>query len=566
MPSYILEIPSVHEAIVRPLMKKLADDVLDNFGFTTDKYWFVFNGLNDAVVNNNSTIHDNQKRDNRFIGDHRIEIEFDEEVINPVNVAMLRHEQAPIFLDKETRVWLKPIYVQSMITIDFKLVVRDQTTATLWKRRAEMQAYRMMNAFMTDVDYHYQVPLGFVKQLWVIHTLMTQSDHPTDLSFADWLATHFTKRMTTIHNQAGNDTRLVIAEKQARIQGHFTFEFDVSKVEKLNESGAWSTGFSLEVYFDRPHAIVMEYPLVIHNTLIPPEYRDDDPKRHTYPTNYQLGRSASLYDMRSFEFDEERKVIHSTKGEAVVIPHFDDWLPYYVSPHYVNVSRILVQVDIRNPRDVLTLNDETLEDYALLPRVYEYLKDCSGSIFTLHDCLYMVSLHEWENLINPASLNVDSDLSITTRFDLKVRNMYHLVVDVIDDLTYLSPLALRKLSFYPDLVSSWCEVFLPYLRGKALPMLSADRVDMEMLLAGFKTPSGWWTTKDTYTDEYGNNPNGSGGTTGRFYYKGKWGVNKVNQFNLFAYRKGDNHGDHERVKEFDEVPNQTSNIGTNSSR
>ena len=41
MPSYILEIPSVHEAIVRPLMKKLADDVLDNFGFTTDKYWFV---------------------------------------------------------------------------------------------------------------------------------------------------------------------------------------------------------------------------------------------------------------------------------------------------------------------------------------------------------------------------------------------------------------------------------------------------------------------------------------------------------------------------------------------
>lgn len=562
MPSYILEIPSVHEAIVRPLMKKLADDVLDNFGFTTDKYWFVYNGLNDVVVNNNSTIHDNQKRDNRLIGDHRIEIEFDEEVMNPTNVAMLRHEQAPIFLDKETRVWLKPIYVQTMMTIDFKLVVRDQTTATLWKRRAEMQAYRMMNAFMTDVDYHYQVPLGFVKQLWVIHTLMMQSDHPTDLPFADWLATHFTKRMTTIHNQAGNDTRLVIAEKQARIQGHFTFEFDVSKVERHNDSGVWSTGFSLEVYFDRPHAIVMEYPLVIHNTLIPPEYRDDDPKRHTYPTNYQLGRSASLYDMRPFEFDEERKVIHSVKGEAVVIPHFDDWLPYHIASHYVNVSRILVQMDIRNPRDVLTLNDDSLEDYSLIPRVYDYLKECGDLVFLPHNCLYRVSLHEWEKLVNLKRLSIDENLTITTDFDLRVRNMYHLVIDVVDDLEYLSPKALDILSRYPDLVASWCEVFLPYSRGKPLPLLPDGSVDMVALLNGLNTPSGWWTTMD----EYDNNPNGSGGNTGRYYYKGKWGTNKVNQFNLFAYRKGDDHGDYERVKEFDEVPDQISNIGTNNSR
>lgn len=546
----MLEVPSVHEAITRPLVKKITDVVLDNFGFRHDNTQFVFNGLGDTLVMNNSTIHDGDVRNNRMQSDQRIEVEFDEEIQNPTNIAIMRQEHVPVFKDRELNIWLRPVYVQSKLSLDFKLICRDQTTATMWKRRAELQSYRQMHTFFFDVDYHYQVPLGFLKQLWVIYTLMERGVLPPEVPFGRWLQERFTKRMSTVSNQSGKNTRVVIAEKQARIQGLFDFQFDVAKISKEHDSGVWGTQFSVTVYFDRVDGMVMDYPLVVHNQLIPKEYREDIRQNSVYPYaegKYVMGRSVSLSDAKRFEGDNIAAKKPETLTYGVPIPWFDDWLPTEIAPHHVNISRILLQVDMQDRYHVITFDEQTLDEYSIRTIVLEYLKRCGSHALKVYDCIFNITLQEWWSVISDKEININETLMVTTKFELNPTKMYHLNIDLLDDLSYLSPLGRKLLSGFPELIKDWITLFKPDHKDKDLPYNKDKTVDMNTLIEGFDKDGGWWDSAGRLV-----NP------LEQYHYNGKLGISFLNQFNIFAYVDGERqHGDNDRIKELDESAERT---------
>lgn len=466
MPKYMLEVPMVHESVTRPIIRKITKEVLENFGLRDDKVGFVFNGMNDAISTNNSTI---GKSDNalRLDSDSRIEIDFDEELVNPLEVAILRPEQRFVFLDPDLRVWLKPIYVSTSLTINFKLVTKDKSTATMWKRRAELQSYRGMHQFITDVDYHYNIPKGFVKQLWVIHALRENSAEPKNETFGKWLKRCFVNNFTSVSNQAYKNTSFAIKEKQTRVQGWFTFGHEVTEIERKTDAGAWQAEFSVTVYYDRPDGVVMVYPLMVHNQLMPPDYRDDNPPGRG-PVDYLSSRSLSLRDFSMFErVNTENPISRFTAG--VALPKFDDWMHEWQLPKHACMTRILLSLMPEEPHWLFTFDDESLGDYKIAPKSLAYMKDCKNMLLQPYDSLFNITIHSWYDLMNYKDFNVDENLKLTSNIDLDFKNMYHIVVCLLCDITLLSEAGRDILDKHPGVVDEWVKVVWPHVDPDTIP-------------------------------------------------------------------------------------------------
>lgn len=512
MPQYMLEVPAVHESMTRPVVRKITKEVLENFGLVDKNVSMVFNGMNDAVSINNSTIGTSETAI-RLDSDSRIEVDFEEELVNPLEVAILRPEQRFVFLDPDLRVWLKPVYVSTMLTISFKLVTQDKTTATMWKRRAELQSYRGMHQFLTDIDYHYNIPKGFIKQLWVIHALRERSQAPRNETFGKWLKRCFVKNFTSISNQAYKNTSFAIAEKQTRIQGWFTFGHEVSQIERKTDAGAWETEFSVKVYYDRADGIVMTYPLMIHNQLIPPDYREDNPTGRG-PVDYLSSRALSLQDFGLFERIGVDPGI-TRYASAVSLPHFDDWMHVYQLPAHACMTRILLSLIPQDPNWLFTFDHDSMGDYKVTDPVLAYMKDCKNMLLSPYDSIFHTSVHSWYDLIDYKKLNVDENLKLTALVDLDFKNMYHVVVCLLCDLSLLSEAGREILFKHPKVFEEWVKVIWPWVDPSTIPKnpdgtINGDGID------------------DIIKDMVDNN------LLGR--YPGKYHRPLVNTFSVFTYR------------------------------
>lgn len=455
MPRYMVETPYVHETVVRPIVRRLAIDVLDNYGLRDEAIQFVFLGQEESLPTTRSTLH-NKDEQLRLESDARVEIEYEEEVVNPLGVAKLRQEQRLVFLDDELRVWIKPMYVETELTLSFRIITKDRTTASLWYKRAQRQSMREYHTWLTNLEYHYVIPMGFMKQLNVIHTLRERSGNPKNENFGKWLKRCFVKQMSMLSNQANKQTNAVIAQTQTRVMPWFTHGHDVEKIERANDAGGYQAQFSVKLHFDKPESVIMGHPLIIHNQLIPKEYRDDTPST---PVDYFSSRSLSLEQLGHFE---DATQYDSTGARAgIPIPFFDDWFPRLHLPRHVNTTRILVTLLENEPNWYFTFDEDSLGEYAIKPSTLAYLKDCQQMLLKPYDSLFNISLHEWYSIVDYKRLDIDENLKFTSKFDGDLTKMYHVVVNMLIDLAYLSEKGRKVLFRHGQVLKDWAQEVWP---------------------------------------------------------------------------------------------------------
>lgn len=458
MPTYVLGVPEVHHASTRSIVKKLANEILDNFGIKPDETQIVIEGLSEVIPTNNSTMGSGDDV-LRLNSDQRIEVGFEEEVVDPQRVIVLNNEQRPIFVDPDLRVWMKPVMVANKLTITFRLICKDRSSAAMWRRRAEKQSYRGMHQFVTDIDYHYAIPNGYMIQLLMIHKLRETSQVPLNESYQDWLDRCFTKSRTQITDRAGNQQHVAIAEKQTRVTSLIDFEHDVTQIRRGTDAGAWETEFTLTTWYDRVDDIVLHHPIAIHQQLIPKEYREDYPEGRQV-TDWDSNRSLSLGYFGHFEGVRKSNTMQE-KSAGIKFPYWDDWLHVHQPNYYVCMTRLLLSVLKEDPTLVMDVPKEMIGDYSIKDTAITYLKDVTEDALYPYNALFQITLHRWWELIDPKYIAIDNDLVIHTTKPMDLKNMYHLVFTVCNDLRQLTPDAIRKLKDHPRLVVDWMDTFWP---------------------------------------------------------------------------------------------------------
>lgn len=468
MPELLMEIPETIESISRPVVHSVIDDLVSWLRLKERPPVVYLGGSNQPATP--KAFGSESAKYNIFNSEARLFVEVSEDYPEYLigTQTQQRANEFVEFYDKEIGVYLKPLRQDVKVTVSFKIRTSDEASAKQivqsWKRliTGDMRVYHH------TVSYHYPLPLAQMAILLEIHKAR-EAVAGYGESAAEWFKKCFSPKMTVITDRAGNNPHFVIKEKLTGIQGWYDFEAEPPKFDKDADGGSWSTTVNYQFQYERVEGVVMDYPLMVHNQLLP---------THLYNTEkmpeIEDGRPYRNYSGILSKYFEDYNKPKAWQGEpGLSIPYFDDWIQEYKYPHTQCLTRIMLQVDPDNRNAVLNLSD--LGEWVFDSRLLNHIRLMGNGIFHPNQALIHVTLCEGQTIFDHAWLTLTNELDILSTRELKLRKNYHLNVAMNYNLSALSDKALASLAKDGALLRQVLLLIDPTMEARGLlPQLLPD--------------------------------------------------------------------------------------------
>jgi len=444
MPNVNVTIPETIETITRPVVYDIIKQVSSITKINKVSKVF-FPGENTKMQTQSSSIDSDQERFPLFNTNYITYIEVNEDYLeeNINSTAISRNEHSPIFLDPQLDIKISPIYVSTVVEINFKYTTPSRAEALRWRDDIRIKVSQMRDINLHDITYSYHIPYQYMTLLKVIWE-RRESIEPYGQSFEEYIRSNFTNRLTLVGDLVGKDARLVIPETQMRIIGDYDFDAVPEKPEK-SDDGVWIINFSYKFIYDKPIACNMKYPIMVHNQLLPINYTNFVDK------SYDLDKvskrfTKSLNALHAFEVGT---VMTAARDDGVVkrIPEVDDFI---VKNHPVATGSIFIAlVEVEEDKRTL-LNLHELGDIVLDSDIVQFLEDGEYQYLTqTYKSIFNISLYRNDYLTSKETISIDSNLTVKATNDLNLRNQHRVRFSIVTDLTLLDPKAIERLRNNP---------------------------------------------------------------------------------------------------------------------
>jgi hypothetical protein len=437
VPRITLQLPETRQSVTRPI----AYDITRRLGALMQLpaiTEILFTGPTDQALQAGSTL--NYKgAPSKFPGNSRISVDVNE-VIDDANVLAEDsfQENAPTcFLDKGIGVRLRPIYASTLLTLRFDIRSRSRTEAEKIRDEYRLRAAVGRRQILHNLTYHYGIPSDEMDLLNIIYQLRENVAGYGD-SFADWMRKSASPRLTQISDLAGTAQSLqwVFGEVQTSVQGMFDFFVQPEAPDKNSDDGTYNFPIEYKIRYDKPVGMSMDYPLVVHNQLIPDKYHGKKTVAGWIPDPYNQGtlyadRTTTIFTQMILD-----KTLRSHKlMDGVRWPAWDDWIPSYVPANTSSVYVAMIAVDELNPTDVADLSQ--LEGVSIDGDIFQYMASCGQNLGIINMSAIHIGLFKGKQWMGDDAITVSADLKVTTTAPMCARDQYHLRIAVLNDLVLL---------------------------------------------------------------------------------------------------------------------------------
>ena len=185
-----------------------------------------------------------------------------------INSRTLHNQFAMILADKAVDIYLREMTIPTSVVLEFdlELVSRDQAyeiPAQLFRRYATGQA------FTEAITYDYPIPNDI---LTVIFSLYKMRKLNTPLKFHEYINICTNGKISYNVSRKLTNGNIELAIPKTMINTVATLEYNEDKPEevKINRSAnAYQIKFNVTVQFERADMMVLQYPCVIDNQLLP---------------------------------------------------------------------------------------------------------------------------------------------------------------------------------------------------------------------------------------------------------------------------------------------------------
>lgn len=453
MASHVYPIPEVHRSVTRPVTMDIIREVLQMTGLKPDQFRTKMVGYSESVPVPGSTLDDKDDLSpNRLSTDEKLTLEVKEEDVE-MNTTPVRYpDQVPIFYDKDLKITMKPVLSLTKSTVSVVITVPSRVRAHNWLMEIKRRIHQSQLTNYHTVDYHYPIPRPYIYYLVKMHE-MREAVEGLNEDFGQWLKRCMNIDWTVIAAQDGGETMIAVQEKQTNILGWYDFEFEPEKPEKDSDNaGGWTIRFDYIFHYQRPDSLVFSYPLVIHNQMLPIEMIHIDNKDHraTYPT--YAGATQATYDKLAFSINKQGYTVASGIPE----PYFDDWMPVTQPRDHIQLARTLVTIDPSDLRWVISLDDFSAS-FDFKPSIVRFMKENMNKMLVQYKSIFHIKLYRWESEIGYPDVNIDSNLKLSTSFDMPLTDMWHVVFYICANPLMLDPDAWEDIKKNCDVFHEWFE-------------------------------------------------------------------------------------------------------------
>ena len=464
MPRIAIDCGDSYDSVIRPTVLSVVEKVKKVTGLSKVKTLFTGDPDNTPQIGNSLN---GKESDVSFTNEEYLQLEVRTQYMDGdmLTNTVFARGNIPIFKDPELGVVISPVYGQTQVTISVKYKAQSRNSAERWLSEVKRRTAQGFKELLHESEYHYLIP----KEMLVILDQIHQRREAV-AGYGEDLGTYLNKywhpKVTWLANQSGMRKAPGVRERQHDILGYFDFE-SVPELEK-GETGNWIRQFDYIVQFDRPHSVVMQYPLVVHNQLLEARYFDAN---QNFNLNLEMYLSTAFNQGLDVIANRHRLPALSTiMGYSV--PAFDEWLPSSVPMGTSTMARILLAVDADNPRYLC--NIEELGEFALIDEVVTYLKDRAAFATKVKSSPVFFSLYQDDTRMSDSVLEMDDQGNLFTTIDLSLRRVYHLRVGVYNDLSLLNEDSLEDIRLNGEFARILLSALEPKLKDDPLLNLLDD--------------------------------------------------------------------------------------------
>lgn len=495
MPELATPVPDVYQMITRPVIVAVVKQIIEGTGISSDAF-IEYKGDHGQVptwrgfLDSKNPTGDDFKTKMPFI--EKVQIDVEENVLEEFILSTPHNypDNKKVWEDPNLGITLSPFYERSEYVINFTYRTPDKGSATNW--RTAMR--RRMKLKFTDMSmiarYQILIPQIIVVFLKEFYEMRERIAGYGD-TWSDYFLGNRLQKLVKIVDQAGNNPEIALDETQLDILGNFEFSSE-PKEERIDDGSCYTINFSYKFRFDHPKGFIMRYPLVIHNQLVPAGRRPDKPHRYDpHALQGNATQSTSRYDI----------IIQQEGGQKIskvgghLVPWFDDWYPTRGYHNCSPLLQLLCRVEPDDPTALVDLRQLAVMGMIMSDTTRDYMVD-QHRVLNRHAMAGIyVAVYVNDDLLDSTGYYVTKDLVIRTRSTMDMRNTYHVVIYVINDLLNVTPEAKEILKRNPPMFKELVSTLEPTIDVSDIKLLAdkfVPELEYQKVLGKISTSSTWY--------------------------------------------------------------------------
>lgn len=410
------EINDVYDSVRRPVIKTIITELAATLGIRRNiKVMYPGDDDPEDLPILRSGMGDPDGLGNRVNVMVKANVEYNDNTL--ADTSRLPVENTPIFHDRRLGVALAPMYARVKLELDLSINFQDKSASMAQQARLRQMASQQNKGMVHELEYTYPLPDYCMELLEDIYELR-EAQEGYDQTKSKYFSDHFSHRVHTISNRSGEYVTLAVTELQNRVLGHYDFDLVPDIPMPESEATKHVLEFRYIVEYDEPLSIFFNYPLLIHNQLLPAHHYD-----MTRP--YELGLRPSDPGFTVAAMDFFTKNNHVTKHyHGIPIPLNDTWIPKFTPPDQFGILRVLTRVDPNDRYFVLNLRE--LGELYIEEDILEYIKDNNDLVTNIRSAAVYVGMWRHNEIMGHQRYMVDKDLNVYTTEPMDLRMTYRL--------------------------------------------------------------------------------------------------------------------------------------------
>jgi len=449
-----LPIEDLENTVISPVIVSVLNELKKVLFIEQDTHIRILNRETE-YINKNWKAGNTKSNDKNGQKSSEVELEYDiyYDEQHSIVTSLRKNQTKPVIYDKVTRFSVKPLYVESVIKLKFKIKDKSKIDLVNTLNSLKLRYIGNRDAFYHKSLYLYYPP-KFVSL--IIANFVKNKNYAMDLeeTFEEYLNEIVDERFTLISNLSGTvgAVDLAFKEMQTGIIGYF--KSDILNPEKVfnKDTNFWETELEYEIRLDQPMFYDITYPTIAYQFQLDPKLLELYTTTNTaLPTGYM---DMSSYYMDKFSINGlQAKIISNLryKGTYIRIPDSDqhrDVPPRELHTRVFSVQTTIEKNDKRSLFNLKEIGDLSLREEvitALEEGEYEHITETLSSFVNLE-------IYEDDKKMPDTVLTVNKFLDVSTVEDLKMDKTYRVFFNVVEDLNALTPGGRRRLKNNKDVV------------------------------------------------------------------------------------------------------------------
>lgn len=368
-------------------------------------------------------------------------------------------EYQPVVFDKEIGLFIKPVYVQHDIRLEFKYRAGSKHAAEKWKNERMLRIAESRSSMQHTFLYNLTMNEGLLGLLHHVHTLRETCAGYGD-TFTEWFKQIQQREFHVAGTTDGdiNKSTILIGERQAHICGYFE-PGDIPVPVKEDDTTMYEVDFTYVVSYMKPVHWHVVYPIMVHQQHISLDYIDITPRYSVDDLDQNLS-SASWNALERIRWSVQGRS-HQTEG-GLRYPYYDEWfVPEDHVDYSIPVISWMLGLEPLQPQYVVDLKD--LPDMDFTDTFSAYLKACHQGLTHKGKSMVRFTIYEDTSPLAQEYLVVDDELNVRTTQPLSMRKLYHLRMSFVTSLTGLDCTVVPLLLDHPIAALEMFQTMLPML-------------------------------------------------------------------------------------------------------